>query len=174
MRIRTEKLPPHCTARAMLSNVSTAAALFRELNANYLCASPNNFTDSRLLRALSERKFKATRHLRRHRRYNLCPVLRNVHHLTFLVCAPRLDDPSRQIAGAPNFALKMLGERSHQTTYAGTSSKYPVPSLSSHQRFMALRCFRRASSRIPSLKRAAQPPLRPAGVFFGGASLSSN
>jgi hypothetical protein len=77
----------------------------RELNADGLSAPPNNVTKSALAIALLERQFKAVRHLGRHGRYDLCPVLRDVHDLTFLIVMTRQDDPRRQMTGASNFAF---------------------------------------------------------------------
>jgi hypothetical protein len=61
-----------------------------------------------LVIALRERQLKAVWHLGRHGRYNLRPVFRYVHYLTFSVSMPSLDDPSRQRAGASYFAFELI------------------------------------------------------------------
>ena len=78
-----------------------------ELHADHLPAPPDDFTASMLVVSFLERQFETVRHLRRHRQYDLGPVGRDVHHLTFNRIAARHDDPRRHLADAPDSSFDL-------------------------------------------------------------------
>jgi hypothetical protein len=95
------------TKRGSFGDCTEGSTPLPELNADRLSAPPDNLANPMLVVALRHRQFETVGHLRRHRRYDLGPVGRDIHHLTFDRIAARHNDPRRHLADAPDSSFDL-------------------------------------------------------------------